>query len=132
MYRLYDASVWIEYKQGANSTRVDQLDLDLILNEVCICPVIMQEVLQGIRLDNDFADLKRDFKRLNLLDWDATEAAISAAALYRQLRKRGITIRKPNDCLIAAYALHFNVELCHNDRDFDQIAEHTILKVWEG
>ncbi len=92
----------------------------------------MQEVLQGIRLDNDFADLKRDFKRLNLLDWDATEAAISAAALYRQLRKRGITIRKPNDCLIAAYALHFNVELCHNDRDFDQIAEHTILKVWEG
>ena len=104
---------------------------DILSNQTCICPVIIQEVLQGIRLDNEFDDLEDAFRGLVILNWDATEAAVSAAMLYRQLRQKGVTIRKPNDCLIAAYALHFDIELCHNDRDFDQIAAHTDLKIWK-
>ena len=76
--------------------------------------------------------MKTSFADLAVLKWDATVAAISAASLYRQLRQKDVTIRKPNDCLIAAFALHFDVELCHNDRDFDQIAAHTNLKIWQG
>lgn len=52
-----------------------------------------------------------------------------AVYLYRSLRKKAITIRRSNDCLIAAYALHFDVEVCHSDRDFDLIASGTALKV---
>ncbi|TAG59706.1 MAG: hypothetical protein EAZ26_14390 [Runella slithyformis] len=62
---------------------------------------------------------------------DLRAAAINAAQLYRGLRKKGVTIRKPNDCLIAYYALHFNIELCHNDVDFDLIAAHNNLKIWQ-
>jgi predicted nucleic acid-binding protein len=131
MYRLYDTSVWIEYKNGIASNRTNQLDHDLIFNQVCTCPIIIQEVLQGIRSNRDFAELEIDFRNLKLLNWDATEAAVSAAMLYRRLRQIGVTIRKPNDCLIAAYALHFDIELCHNDRDFDQIAAHSDLKIWK-
>ncbi|WP_373515451.1 PIN domain-containing protein [Persicitalea sp.] len=132
MYRLHDSSVWIEFRKGIVSRRTDRLRNDLIANRVYICPVIIQEVLQGIRLDRDFQNVKKDFEDLLALSWDATEAAISAAMLYRQLRQKGITIRKPNDCLIAAFAIHFDVELCHNDRDFDQIAAHTDLKIWSA
>lgn len=131
MFRLYDTSVWIEYKNGVVSNRADQLDHDLIFNQVCICPIIIQEVLQGIRSNRDFAELEIDFRNLMLLNWEGLEAAVSSAKLYRQLRQKGVTIRKPNDCLIAAYAIHFGAELCHNDRDFDQIAAHTDLKIWK-
>lgn len=130
-YRLYDTSAWIDFRKNVASALTNQLDEDLLDNLVCICPVIIQEVLQGIREDADFEALKEDFKALKILQLEATEVAVAAAQLYRQLRKKGVTIRKPNDCLIAAYALHFDVELCHNDVDFDQIVAHTDLKIWK-
>jgi predicted nucleic acid-binding protein len=131
-YRLYDTSAWVDFRKNVVSALTDQLDEDLQDNQVCICPVIIQEVLQGIREDADFEALKDDFKALRILQLEATEVAVAAARLYRALRKKGVTIRKPNDCLIAAYAIHFNVELCHNDVDFDHIAAYTDLKIWKS
>jgi predicted nucleic acid-binding protein len=130
-YRLYDTSAWVDFRKNVSSALTNQLDEDLQDNLVCICPVIIQEVLQGIREDADFEALKEDFKALRILQLNPTEVSIAAARLYRSLRKKGITIRKPNDCLIAAYAIHFEVELCHNDSDFDLIATHTDLKIWK-
>ena len=131
-YRLYDTSVWIDFRKGVYSAQTNQLDQDLLDGAVCICPVIIQEILQGIRSDVDFEQLRNDLQVLAILDFDPTEAAINAAALYRDLRKKGATIRKPNDCLIAACALYFDVELCHNDSDFDLIAAHNVLKIWKS
>jgi predicted nucleic acid-binding protein len=130
-YRLFDSSVWVDYRKGVVSAQTDLLDQELNDVFVCICPVIVQEVLQGVRLDTEFEDLKNDFKGLNMLEINPVAAAINAAQLYRGLRKKGVTIRKPNDCLIAHYALHFDMELCHNDADFDLIAAHTNLKIWQ-
>ena len=76
-------------------------------------------------------DLWYILSSLPFLDQNTLYFYTAAAQLYRQLRKKGVTIRKPNDCLIAAYALHFDLELCHNDVDFDQIAAHTDLKIWK-
>jgi predicted nucleic acid-binding protein len=131
MYRLYDTSVWVDYRRGIFSAQTNQLDQDLIDDMVCICPVIVQEILQGVRLDTDFDALQSDFKALKVLEIDSIKAAVAAAQLYRTLRKKGITIRKPNDCLIAVYAVHFDLPLCHNDSDFDLIATHTDLKIWK-
>lgn len=60
---------------------------------------------------------------------DPVEAAIEAASLFRFLRKKGVTIRKPNDCLIAHYAIFYDVPILHSDVDFDQIARHTALRI---
>jgi predicted nucleic acid-binding protein len=38
--------------------------------------------------------------------------------MHRKLRKRGISIRKTNDCSIAATALEQRCQLLHNDKDF--------------
>ena len=46
------------------------------------------------------------------------EIYLEASNIYRTLRKEGITIRKPIDCMIAAVALHNNIPLIHNDKDF--------------
>jgi predicted nucleic acid-binding protein len=57
------------------------------------------------------------------------EIFIDAVQIYRILRARGITIRKPLDCMIAAAALMYQAQLLHNDRDFTAIAEHYPLIV---
>ena len=54
---------------------------------------------------------------------------VRAAAIYRKLRKKGITIRKSNDCIIAATALEHHCQLLHNDKDFLPIAQHCTLKL---
>ena len=53
---------------------------------------------------------------------------IEAADLFRLLRKQGFTVRKTNDCIIAATAIQHGVALLHNDRDFDVLREHTLLE----
>ena len=42
--------------------------------------------------------------------------------LYARCRWQGITIRSPNDCLIAACAVEAGEPLLHADRDFERIA----------
>jgi hypothetical protein len=54
---------------------------------------------------------------------------IRAAEVYRSLRKRGVTIRKPVDCMIASVATEHDIPLLHNDRDFDYIAKYSNLRV---
>ncbi|MBL0381051.1 MAG: PIN domain-containing protein [Desulfofustis sp. PB-SRB1] len=54
-----------------------------------------------------------------------------AAQLYRTLRKHGVTIRTPVDCLISAVAIEHECRLLHNDRDFDTIAHHSTLKMYQ-
>ena len=49
-------------------------------------------------------------------------------SLYRSVRKKGVTIRKSNDCLIAYFAISCKAVLLHNDGDFDKIAKHSSLK----
>jgi hypothetical protein len=53
---------------------------------------------------------------------------LDAAEIYRNLRKRGLTVRKINDCIIAATALHYDCVLLHNDKDFTTIQLHYLLK----
>jgi predicted nucleic acid-binding protein len=52
-----------------------------------------------------------------------------AADIYRAARKKGKTIRKTIDCLIAACAIEHHVELLHCDRDFATIAGVTSLEL---
>lgn len=123
--KLFDTSVWIDFFNGRNSretrllTRYLEEDLP-----VYICPVILQEVLQGIANDDHFFSIKESFLALGMLTEEPTEAAIGAAEIYRTLRKKGTTIRKSNDCLIAWYALKNSLDIVHNDRDFDLILKH--------
>lgn len=131
MFHLFDTSVWIDFKNGVKSGQTDLLDECLVTNQVCYCPTILQELLQGIRIDREYNELADAFKALLLLKMDPYHASIQAAQLYRSLRKKGVTIRKPIDCLIACYAIHFNLELCHNDNDFELISENSSLKTWK-
>jgi predicted nucleic acid-binding protein len=77
----------------------------------------------------EFESLKDYMLSYRCLMINSVEAAIKAAQLYNSLRQKGVTIRKPNDCLIVVYVLNFDVEICHNDSDFDLIAQNSSLKI---
>ena len=117
---IADTSVWINFFKGVESDEVNEL-VRFIENHqpIYLCPTIVQEVLQGITNDRQFKEIKEYLLAFPILNDDALEMAISAASLYRTLRKKGITIRKSNDCLIAQYAIKYSLSVLHQDRDFD-------------
>ena len=130
---IFDSSVWIDYLRGVRSDKTNLLDLKLDVYDtvdVHLCPPIFQEVLQGIREDEKY-DMIRDLLfSSQFLNLDPYYVSEKGSDIYRKLRSKGITIRKPNDCLIAAFAIHFNLEVVHKDKDFDKIAKHTSLKIY--
>jgi len=125
---LVDTSVWINFFKGKETDASLYLRNNLSNLIISTCPVIVQEVLQGIVNDKEFHIIADYFNNFIQLVEDQYELAHNAARLYRDLRKKGVTIRKPNDCLIAAYAMKNDLILLNDDKDFREIARHTSLK----
>ena len=122
---LIDTSVWIDFFRGSDTPQVKTLTVYIQNDDpVFICPVILQEILQGIRSEKQFKEIREYLLCLNILKDDAIETAIGAARIYRTLRKMGITIRKSNDSIIAHYAIKYSMEILHRDRDFDVMLEN--------
>src|SRR6185312_9764661 len=94
--------------------------------------LILKKTLQGIKVDKIFALTKELLLSYHYIPIDSVYSAIMAADLYRFLRKKGITINKPNDCLIAAICIDNNIQIFHNDKDFDNIAKYTSLKIYKS
>jgi predicted nucleic acid-binding protein len=126
---IFDTSIWIGYLHDKSSPAIELLENYIQYNhQVLLTPVIVQEVLQGIRNDYEYLQVKDSLLGFRLLHVQPLDAAIGAADLYRNLRKKGLTIRKTNDCLIAYYALYHDVALIHNDSDYDLISRHSSLR----
>ena len=128
---IFDSSTWINFLKGRELRSVNLLTDRLNRNEsIYTCPPILQEVLQGILEDDFFNRIKYLMLGLEVIQANDLNIYIGAADLYRTLRKKGVTIRKPNDCLIAWYAIQFDLTRVHDNKDFDLIALHSPLKVF--
>jgi predicted nucleic acid-binding protein len=126
---LVDASVWIDFLAARQTPQT--VELKRLLSEghrVYTCGIVLTEVLQGIRHDEDYRKTAERLDELKYLPM-RRRMFLAAADIYRRLRRRGITIRKSVDCMIAAVAIEYDLPLLHNDRDFDPIAAHCGLKV---
>lgn len=120
---LVDSSVWIDLAQGVPSEAARFVGARDEAEELATTGIIVQEVLQGARTERLYEALRERFEAMLQLEPDGLATYALAAQLYRRARSRGITVRKPNDCLIAALALEHGATLVHNDRDFLAIAQ---------
>jgi len=130
---LVDTTIWIDFfNSRENSKQVEILNQIIEKSEstICICPIIYQEILQGIRDDKTFEEIKSILQNFIMLNTPILTVADYAVDLYRSLRKKGITIRKPYDCLIASYAILEDTYLLHNDSDFRQMENNCNLKIY--
>ena len=82
------------------------------------------EILQGAKSENEFKKLYNYFSTQKLFSLPSNaEVYANSAKLYFDLRRKSLTIRNTIDVLIAFTAIHYDIPLLHNDRDFDFIAE---------
>ncbi|MGE5346099.1 MAG: PIN domain-containing protein [Acidithiobacillales bacterium] len=118
---LVDTSVWIEVFR-----RSRPLDLESVVpfDEVATCLPVMHEVLQGFREERAFRIAREALFALPLVESPlGADLFEEAVRLYRDARRRGLTVRSGVDCLIAACALRSGLVVLHRDRDFEKLAE---------
>lgn len=124
---LVDTSAWIEFLRDTGSTTCIQVD-EALRGEIAICEAVRMEVLAGSRDAAHLDGLRRLLARAAMISIEPRDFD-SAASLYIQCRRRGETVRKLIDCLIAAVAIRADVPLLHQDSDFETLARHTGLKL---
>ena len=125
---LADSSVWIDFFNGVKSAEADKLNEVLGLEEVIIGDLILTEVLQGFRSDSDYKVAKRTLTSLSVHELLGQEMAIKSANNFRKLRKKGITIRKTADIIIATYCIENKIPLLFTDKDFLPFVDNLRLK----
>lgn len=128
---LVDTSVWINFFNGSDSPSVRILE-ELIEAEedVVISDLILAEILLGFREDRDFTAARDHLLGFRICSLKAVESYIKAAQIYRDGRKKGLTIRSTIDCIIAQVAIEHDHAILHQDRDFDRIASIRPLKLY--
>jgi predicted nucleic acid-binding protein len=116
---LVDSSVWIDYFNGAQTWQTDALDELLDRDVIAVGDLILAEVLQGFRSPKDYETAKRLLCNLHYVPLGGKDVALEAAANFRTLRAKGVTVRKTVDVFIATACIKNGWTLLHNDRDFE-------------
>lgn len=126
---VVDTSVWIDYVHGVRTAQTDILDRALQESRVVTGDLIIVEFLQGFRDNKQFQIAKMLMDSLEYYDFVGKEMSIKAAQNFRLLRKKGVTVRKTIDVLIATFCIEHGFELLHNDRDFEPMKELLGLQI---
>ncbi len=121
---LVDTSVWIDYLNGVLSKHTDMLDSGIVEGTVAMGDLIFLETLQGIRDDREYRKTKQTLMMLDLFQMFGQGMPEKCAKNYRALRKKGITIRKTMDVIIATFCIERRMPLLFTDRDFIPFVDH--------
>lgn len=126
---LVDSSVWIDYFNGRKTWQTDLLEKLFSEVPIIIGDLILTEILQGFRSDNDYKTAKAFLSELPFRRIGGYKVAVQSAQNYRTLRKKGVTVRKTIDVIIGTYCILERLPLLHDDRDFEPMASHLPLNI---
>ena len=124
---LLDTSAWIEFLRDTDSAVCNRVDR-LLGRKIATCDPIRMELLAGARDERHLEALRRLLARATVIETGPADYEF-AAGLYRACRRKGQTVRRMIDCLIAAVAIREDVPVLHADSDFDTLAQHTALRL---
>jgi predicted nucleic acid-binding protein len=126
---IVDTTVWIDYLGGVTNPETRWLDHEIGQQRIGLTDIILCKVLQGIRTDAAFTQVRRNLLNFEVFDSGGVDLAVASARNYRSLRAQGRTVRKTIDCLIATFCLKEGHSLLHRDRDFDSFENYLGLHV---
>jgi predicted nucleic acid-binding protein len=86
----------------------------LLVGDLILC-----EVLQGLRSEREARLVERALRRVATVSLLDPDLAVKAAANYRSLRTKGVTIRKTVDLVIGTFCIERSHILLYDDRDFE-------------
>lgn len=121
---LVDTSVWVDFLRGSESRATQHLRALVRdpLDAIAMCEPVAMELLAGVTREVDVRRIEEIVDGLPTIDVDPMVDFRAAAAVYREVRRSGSTVRSQVDCLIAAVALRTGATLLHQDRDYEVIA----------
>jgi hypothetical protein len=125
---LVDSSVWVDYFNGQAGRAADYLDTLLGTEPVAVGDLILTEILQGFRNDREYRIARRLLAALPVYELLGAARAIKVADNYRLLRKKGVTVRKTADGIIATFCIESGLPLLFSDRDFEPYVKHLGLR----
>ena len=123
-----DSSVWIDYFNGATNTQTDYLDGLLGKEPIALGDLVLIEVLQGFRRDRDYRIAREMLTSLRVFTLGGQDIALQSAHNFRLLRKKGVTVRKTIDVLIATFCIDKDIPLLHSDKDFEPFHQYLKLR----
>lgn len=116
---IVDTSVWVDFLNAVTNPETEWLDLHMDHERIGLTTIILTEVLQGLRNDQEAAAVHSELLKFEIIEAHDISLAVEAARHYRVLRQAGRTVRKTVDLLIATYCIQQDHSLLHRDRDFD-------------
>ena len=121
---LVDTSVWIDFLTRRSRPPKAQPKI----TDFVTCPPVVQEILQGFTEQSSYTSFEDRLLAFPCLSEPVPlDLYVKAAAIYREGRRKGYTIRSAVDCLVAAIAIEHSIPVWHRDRDFATIARYTPL-----
>jgi len=121
---LADTSIWIDFFNGKITPETNLLDKALADGNVIMGDLILLEILQGIRNDADYKKTLKALDTLESFELFGKNMVLDCAENFRTLRKKGLTIRKTADLIIATFCIKNKIPLLFSDRDFIPFANH--------
>ena len=121
---LVDTNVWIDYLNGVQCSHTDALDSGIVQGVVAMGDLIFLEILQGIRDKREYLRAKQTLSTLDRFEMFGQGSPEKCAENYRRLRKKGITIRKTMNVIIATFCMERRMPLLFLDRDFIPFVDH--------
>lgn len=125
---VIDSSVWVDYFNGQATPETDLLDRMLGAEPVAIGDLILAEVLQGFRSDADYKTARQMLTSLTVHDMLGAARAVRVAEHYRALKRKGVTVRKTANTIIATFCIEERLPLLFSDRDFEPFVRYRGLK----
>lgn len=120
---IVDTSVWIEYLRTGESVAGDHLEQMIGRGDRIIVPeTVVLELLSGPTDELVAARRRRMLETFELVPNEPFVDSLRAAALQRECRRGGETVRNLGNCLVAAVALRLGETVLHRDRDFEVLA----------
>lgn len=127
---IVDTSVWIDFFAGRDAWQIDLLARQIEDEQpVGLTDVVYAEILQGIKYDAELIAVERQLLLLDILRLEGLDDFRNAAQLYRAARRKGLTVRRTADCLIATVCIREDRPLLHNDVDFTHLTRVSPLQV---
>jgi tRNA(fMet)-specific endonuclease VapC len=119
-----DTSEWVEYLAGRPAALLDHA---LAAGLVVVPPIVVAELLSGVRLTADRARLEDLLRDLAMADISFAHWA-RVGALRASLRAQGLSVSTP-DAHVAQCALDHDAPLLTRDAIFAKIARLTSLRL---
>jgi len=124
---VVDSSVWIDDLRGTATAQVQKLHTLVGQEPLVVGDVILCEVLLGVPSEREARSVESALRQFDVVPMLGVDQAVRAAALYRTLRGKGITIRKTIDLIIGSWCIEHGAKLLHSDSDFTLLERHAGL-----